>query len=203
MIKEIFIGKPLSHFHVNPIIKAFILSETFLWAAWNSVTPIFAIFAATQIPGGNAEIAASVFSAYMVSRVIFELISARLLNKASDFKKFLFSIFGIFFISGAYIGFAYSKSVLPLYLYAAVSGFGMGIATPAKNALFSTHLDKQKESMEWGVYDAAVFMAMALAAIAGGFIATKYGFQLLFLLAAGVNILAIIPYLLYIHYEKK
>src|SRR3989344_5423131 len=127
MLKDQFIGRNPSHFQVNPVVKAFIISETLLWSAYNFIVPIFAIF-----------------------------------------------------------------------VFYGMAGVGLGIGSPAKHALFSTHLDKDKEPTEWGVYDATHFFSMALAGVVGGFIASQYGFQILFFLASAVNLLGTIPYLLYI-----
>jgi predicted MFS family arabinose efflux permease len=74
---------------------------------------------------------------------------------------------------------------------------GLGIASPAKNSLFSSHLDKDKEVTEWSIYDGFVFMGMAMAATIGGFVANRYGFTFLFYLVATTNLLSIIPYILY------
>src|SRR3972149_834034 len=103
MIKEVFIGKKPSDFHMNGVVKAFIISEIFLWSSWNAITPIFAIFAANKIPGGNTEVAAASFSAYLIVRVIFELISGRYLSKSNDMQKFIMSIFGIILMSVGYL----------------------------------------------------------------------------------------------------
>jgi len=203
MIKEVFLGKKPSDFHINGIVKAFIVSEIFLWSSWNAITPIFAIFAATKIPGGNTEIAAASFSTYLVVRVIFELISGRYLSKSTDVQKFIMSIVGIIFISIGYVGFAMTKDVSSLFLFYGVIGMGLGIASPAKNSLFSLHLDKNKEVTEWSIYDGFVFMGMAMATTIGGFVASKYGFSFLFYLVATTNLLSIIPYLLYAKKEKS
>lgn len=203
MLKESFIGRHPSHFYSNGIVKSFIVSETFLWSAWNFITPIFAIFAANNIAGGNAEIAASVFSVYLIVRVIFELISGRYLSKTTETKQILVIIGGMIMMSFAYLGFALTKSISPLYLFYAVMGIGLGIASPVKNSLFSTHLDKNKESMEWGIYDAVVFLGMALSAALGGFIANKYGFQFLFCISSIINTIGIIPYILHIKGNRK
>ena len=74
---------------------------------------------------------------------------------------------------------------------------GLGIASPVKNSLFSTHLDKNKELTEWSIYDGFVFMGMAMSATIGGFVANRYGFTFLFYLVAITNLLSIIPYILY------
>ncbi|MBF8249891.1 MAG: hypothetical protein HW400_492 [Candidatus Levybacteria bacterium] len=201
MIKEIFLGRKPSDFHMNAVVKAFIISEIFLWSSWNAIIPIFAIFAATKIPGGNTEVAASSFSAYLIVRVIFELISGRYLSRSSEMQKFVVTIIGIILMSGGYVGFALTKNVSSLFLFYGVIGMGLGIASPAKNSLFSSHLDKDKEVTEWSIYDGFVFMGMAMAATIGGFVANRYGFAFLFYLVAITNLLSIIPYILYA--EKK
>jgi|WetSurMetagenome_2_1015567.scaffolds.fasta_scaffold01745_13 hypothetical protein len=201
MIKEIFLGKKPSDFHMNSVVKAFIISEIFLWSSWNAIIPIFAIFAATKIPGGNTEIAASSFSTYLIVRVIFELISGRYLSKSTDLQKFVISIVGIILMSLGYVGFALTETVSSIFIFYGVIGMGLGIASPAKNCLFSSHLDKDKEITEWSIYDGFVFMGMAMAAAIGGFVANRYGFTFLFYLVAGTNLLSIIPYILYA--EKK
>lgn len=203
MIKEIFIGRKPSDFHVNSVVKAFIISEMFLWSSWNAFNPIFAIFAATKIPGSNTEIAAASFSTYLIVRVIFELISGRYLRKSTDIQKLIISILGIILISFGYIGFALTKTIYLLFVFYGVIGMGLGLATPAKNSLFSLHLDKGKEVVEWSLYDGVVFLGMAMSATIGGFIANTYGFTSLFCLIATTNLLSIIPYaLLYSQKEK-
>lgn len=203
MIKEIFIGKRPSDFHMNPVVKAFIISEIFLWSSWNAIIPIFAIFVVNKIPGGNIEIAAASFSAYLISRVVFELISGRYLFESGDIQKFAMTILGIVFISVGYVGFAMTKDIFSIFIFYSVIGMGLGIASPAKNSLFSTHLDKNREVTEWSLYDGFIFMGMAMAAAIGGFVANRYGFTFLFYLVAGTNLLSIIPYLLYTKKEMR
>lgn len=203
MIKEIFLGRKPSHFHINPVVKAFIISEMFLWSSWNAIIPIFAIFAATKIPGGNTEVAASSFSAYLIVRVVFELISGRYLFKSTDMQKFIVTIVGIVLMSAGYTGFAMTKDVFSVFVFYGVIGMGLGIASPAKNCLFSSHLDKDKEVTEWSMYDGFVFMGMAMSATIGGFVANRYGFNFLFYLVAITNLLSIIPYILYTEKKKK
>ncbi|MBI3092632.1 MAG: MFS transporter [Candidatus Levybacteria bacterium] len=198
MFKEQFLGRNPSHFQINPVVKAFIVSETFLWSAWNFVTPIFAIFVVSNIEGGNVQIAASAFSVYLIARVFSELLSGRYLLGKIERGKFILTIGGMLFLSLSYVGFAFSNTIFYLFFFYAMAGVGLGIASPAKNSLFSTHLDKNKEPSEWGIYDAITFTGMALATALGGFIANQYGFSFLFLLASIVNLLGIFPYLLYI-----
>lgn len=190
---------PHTKFGINPIVKAYIISDAFLWSGWNFVMPIFAIFVVNNIAHAPVQIASIGYSIYLISRVVFELISGQLLRNTHDRKKIFATIIGITLISVAYIGFSFSTFVLQLFLFYVVAGMGLGIAAPAKNALFAIHLDKNKESSEWSLADAVAFICMALASTVGGFIAVTYGFKTLFILAACVNLISIIPYILYIY----
>lgn len=199
MLKEAFIGRNPSHFHMNRVVEAFIISETLLWSAWNFVAPIFAIFVVNNVKGGNVQIAASAFSVYLITRVIFEIIVGRYLSEKTDGNKFALAILGMVLMSIAYIGFSLSNTILLLFLFYMLIGTGIGIASPAKNSLFTEHIDKNKSATEWSLYDAITLIGVASATALGGFIAGAYGFSFLFLLAAIVNALGIIPYLLYRH----
>lgn len=203
MIREVFLGKAPSSFHINPIVKAFIVSESFLWAAWNFVAPIFAIFATTNIAGGQIQIAASAYSVHLIFRVITELIIARIATKGNDRKLLGYTMIGIALMTFAYLGFAMASTITHLFVFYAVAGIGFGIASPPKGTLFSEHLDREKATVEWGLADATAFIAIALAAALGGFVAESYGFRLLFILSALVNAISIIPYALLVFSKKR
>lgn len=199
MLKEMFLGKNPSSFHFNPAVKAFIISESFLWPAWNFLVPILAIFVVDNLPGGKIETAGFAYSIYLITRVIFELISGKILTASHTSKKITYIMAGICIVTLSYLSLALTQSILHFYISMSIAGIGFGMLSPAKNSLFSTHLDKDKESLEWGITDATVFIAIALAAALGGLIASTYGFQVLFILAACVNLLAILPYALYLY----
>lgn len=203
MLGESFLGKNPSHFHINAIVKAYIISDSLLWSAWNFVTPIFAIFVLNNIRGGSIETASFGFSAYLIARVIVELLAGKMLVDTSDKRKMKMAIIGMFFLSVSYLGFAFTSEIFQMYFFYIIAGMGLGIASPAKNALFSIHLDKSKEAAEWGISDAVTFAGMAFASAIGGFIVKLYGFQTLFLLAFAINILAIIPYFLFIRKDLR
>ncbi len=198
MFIDRFLGRRPSHFEINPVVKAYIISEAFLWSAWDFVIPIFSVFIVKNIPGGDVQIAAIGYSIYLITRVVFEIISGKLLQKGGDRKKFIMTIAGMSCLSIAYFGFAFSHSILLVFGFYSLLGIGLGIAAPAKNSLFSIHMDKNKEATEWSLTDAVSFICMALATALGGFIAASYGFFALFILAAIVNLFAMVPYFAYV-----
>lgn len=198
MFIDRFLGRRPSHFELNPIVKTYIVSEAFLWSAWDLMLPIIAIFISQKVEGGNIQLAATGYSIYLVTRVIFELIIGRVLQNSTIRRKLTIAILGISLLSLGYLGFAFANSITVVFLFYSFLGVGMGTAAPAKVSLFSTHLDKNKESGEWSLADAVTFICMALSTALGGFIAAQYGFQKLFLLSAIVNAFSIIPYFLII-----
>lgn len=202
MASEHFLGRLPSHFHLNKIIRAYIISESLVWSAWNFVIPILAVFVVNHIKGGNVQTAASAYSIYLLSRVIFELICGKVLIKTSDRKKYILVIIGTLAITLAYLFLSISNTVSMLLIGYMIAGLGLGLSEPAKNALFSIHIDKDKEATDWSISDAISFASMALASALGGFFATVYGFHTLFLLAAFVNLFGALPFILFI-YKKN
>lgn len=198
MLREQFIGRNPTHFVTSSIVRAFITSELFLWSAWDTVIPFLSIFLVKDIPGADIQTAAFGYSVYLITRVIFELISGKDLSNSSDKKKIYAAILGLIFTSLACFGFALIKTLPFIFIAYLLAGIGIGVASPAKNSLFSTHLDKNKAAAEWSIYDAVVFICIALATSLGGFIATVYGFETFFIVAAVWILVATIPYLLFI-----
>jgi len=195
MLKEQFIGRNPSHFRLSNIVEAFIISETFLWSAWNFVTPIFAIFVVNNIRGGNVQIAASAFSVSLIDRVMFEIITGKYLNNKTDGNRLRLAVLGMVVMSIAYLGFAFSHTIPLLFSFYIMVGIGFGMASPAKYSLFTEHIDKDKATTQWSLYDAITLIGIASATALGGFIASLYGFTFLFILASIVNLLGIVPYL--------
>src|SRR6185295_372486 len=198
MLRESFGGHNPSHFISSSIVKSFVVSEIFLWSSWFGILPLFGVFVVSDVAGGNLQLAAWGYSIYLISRVIFELLSGKYFAHSSVKQKIYVSIFGLFFSSIGILGFAFTNSITLLFVFFILTGFGIGIASPPKNSLFSSHLDKNKETTEWGIYDAVVFICIALSTALGGFIATQYGFRAFFTIAGIWMFLGIIPYILYL-----
>jgi MFS transporter, DHA1 family, multidrug resistance protein len=188
---------------INPIVKAFIISEAFLWSGWYLVIPIAALFVANEIPGGNIQIAATGYSVHLTTRVIFELLSGKYLSKTNDRRKLYAACVGIIFTSIALFSFAFTNSVTLMLISYTLAGIGFGIGSPAKNALFSMHMDKDKETAEWGIADGVTFICNAAATAVGGYLAMQFGFHVLFFIAGIVSCIGLVPYLTAIAVTKN
>ncbi len=190
---------------VNPLVRVFILSEGFFWSAWNFIIPIFAVFVVEKVPDGNIRIAALGLTVYLFVRVITELFVSNFISFSSNRMRVYTDIMGMILLSACYMLVAIVPTIITIYIFFIMAGISFGISSPAKFSLFSINIDKNREAASWGAYHAVTLTGMGIAAAIGGTIAYEFGFRILFFLSGIVNLLGIIPYMMYdkIHKEHK
>ncbi len=128
-------------------------------------------------------------------RAVCELFIGKFVRKVTTAHKFLLTILGLSLITISYVGFAITESILILTIFFSIFGLGWGIASPIKNSLFATNLDKSNETFEVGLYESVTLIGMAVAVAFGGIVAYSYGYRVLFLIAAVLNTMSILPYI--------
>jgi len=195
MLKEVFGGHRPTHFNPNIYVKSFITSETIFWSAQNLFAPIFAIFVANEISGGGIETAATAISIFWIVRILLELFSTIFFNKPTELTRIVLVIIGLLMSGIAQLFFTQATLVIHVYIIYSFIGIGIGLASPQRNSLFSSHIDKNHETTEWGAYDIVTFIGIALSTTLGGFIATQYGFKTLFLVSGVLCLVSVIPYI--------
>lgn len=140
--------------------------------------PIYAIF--VERIGGDIMTASSAWAVYSIIigclLLVFGKIEDRLNKRKMVVLGYLLSTIGI-------TGYLFVREPLHLYVVQAILGFS-AITNPAWNAIFSTSLDKHRESSEWAYWEGSVRIDAGIAAIVGGAIATVFGFRVLFILMA-------------------
>ena len=96
----------------------------------------------------------------------------------------------VFTISIAFIPLFYLIISTPLQLYVVqfVLGFFTAFTFPTYMAIFTRHLDKQKEGTEWGIYFTLTDLTSAAFAALGGFVATTQGFPILIIVVATISV---------------
>ncbi len=194
--------RPYFKTYVDPVVRMIILSDIFFWSAWYTVLPLLSVFAIQEIPGATIETATFGFSIYLVSRVIASMLGSVFSAKTTDGRRVFILIYSILVLNLAYILMAFTRSIVTFYIFYIIIGLGFGLANPIRSALFSMHLDKHKETMEWAVLDSLILLGIAACALIGGMVIKQYGFTVLFLLATIFNFMSIFPYLLYKHRYK-
>lgn len=95
-------------------------------------------------------------------------------------------VLGLFLASFAYFGYMFVDHIWQVFLLQIILGLSATLANPTWCKMFTRHLDKGKEGVEWSMYDVVVGVGAGLAAALGAFIADMYGFDILFFIVGVV-----------------
>ncbi len=163
-------------------------SFTFNIAA-GAFAPLYAIFV-EKIGGGIFE-ASSVWATQAITIGILIFLLGRIEDKI-DKRKALVLGYSLHFLG--FIAYIFVQNVLQLFLLQIFFGIASAITIPAFDAFYSRSLDRGKESSEWGIWESGTRIIMALSAVAGGYIASTYGFRTLFIFMSvfsGISVLIV------------
>lgn len=167
---------------VNPVIKFLTYSDILMMSGWGLISPILAVFITEQVPGGTLEIAGLASTIYFLIKSFLQVPVARYIdkNKGED-DDFYVMILGSIIITISALAFIFVSNVWQLYLVQILYGIGGALSYPSWLALFTRHIDKHEEGLEWSMYYTSTDLGAALAAGLGGFIASTFGYNWVFL----------------------
>ncbi len=173
---------------INPVIRFLIISDTVLSGAAGLIGPIFALFIEGFIKGGNAAVAGIAAGIYLFTKSVLQIPIAHLIDKIRGEKDDFWIMF-IFTILIAFIPLLYLiiDTPLQLYLIQFALGFLTAFTFPTYMAIFTRHIDKEKEGTEWGVYFTLTDLTSAALAAIGGYIATAQGFPALIIAVVAIS----------------
>lgn len=188
---------------VDPFVKAFLVSDALLYSALNIVTVFFAVYASTRVSGGSIGAATWSLSLGYGVRIVTELSSGKTISRQTEANKTLIIIAGMILIGLAYAGLGLSPNAAWLYVWWALGGLGWGLALPTKLAVVSGRVNPEQSTQEWGLNDAANMSLIAVTTAICGFAVTRIGIQPLLITAAGINVAAAVPYLVFMRHGTK
>ena len=178
--------------NINRVVKTLVVTDFFVNAAFGSFGPVFAIFITGQIAGGSASVAGYAAASYWIIKSLVQLPIARFLDRADGEKSHFWAMFlGFFFSSFVPIAYLFVETPFHLYVLEGIHGFIMAWAVPAWYAIFTRHVDKWRISFEWSLESVfSVGLATAGASALGGYVFDHFGYQVLFLSAGIVSMIA-------------
>lgn len=175
---------------VNPIIKTLIFSDLLILSGFGLISPIFAVFITNQIKGGSLEVAGLAATIYLVTKSLGQIPVGDYVDKIKgerdDFRFMLVGSIGFSLVPFLYL---FLTTPAQLYLVQLFYGLATALTFPSWMAIFTRHIDSQKEGLEWGTYYTLTDLGGALSATVGGILAQNFGFRPLFVL---VGILSLI-----------
>ncbi|PIR72317.1 MAG: hypothetical protein COU42_01765 [Candidatus Nealsonbacteria bacterium CG10_big_fil_rev_8_21_14_0_10_36_24] len=181
---------------INKVIKILVVSDFFLNSAWGLLAPIFALFIVQNITFGNTAQAAKVagFSTlcYWTVKSFLQIPIAKYLDKNHGEKDdFLFIVLGTFLTGLVPIGYFFSSLSWHIYIFQVLHAVGMAMMVPSWYAIFTRHIDKGKEAFEWGLDSTFLGFGVGITGAIGGIMAAVFGFKLIFILVAAMNIISV------------
>jgi MFS family permease len=184
------IKKTRNKFLINRVIRFLILSDLFILSGWGMTSPIFAIYVTEQVKMAGIETVGLASTVYLLLKSGLQVPLASFMDKVrGERDDFLAMVIGSVIICLVPLLYILVRTVPQLFVIQAIYGIGGALSYPSWLALFTRHVDKQKEAWEWSLYYTAIDLSGAGVAALGGFLAKYWGFKPLFLLVFGLSFL--------------
>lgn len=166
--------------NINPVVRFLIISDMVIVGAAGLLGPIFAIFVEEFIQGGNAAVAGIAASIYLFTKSILQIPIAHLIDRIRGESDDFWLLF-VFSILCALVPILYLFIHTPFQLYVVefITGVFTAFTFPTYMAIYTRHIDHEKEGTEWGVYFTLTDLTSAALAAVGGLIASTQGFPTL------------------------
>jgi len=175
---------------INHAIKILITSDFVINAGLSLFGPIFAIFVADRIAGGSIAVVGYAAAITQVFKVVLQIPIAQWLDRNhGEYDDFYSMIIGSYTIAITPFLYLFADAAIHIYLIQALVGIGAALAVPPWFAIFTRHIDKLQENVEWSLESVAVGISGASAAALGGVLAERVGFEAVFIVGGLLAVL--------------
>lgn len=169
---------------LNRIIKYLVYSDLIFYTGWGLISPIFAVYILQSIAGGSVFVVGMAAAVHLVTRSLLRVPFGIQADKSQK-KAYWCMFWGLLIASFIPAGYILSENQWHIYLLQAVLGSSLAMSTAGWTGIFTKHMDKGRESTEWGVDAVAVGLGPGIAGALGGAAVTFFDFNSVFL-AVGV-----------------
>ena len=176
---------------LNKIIKYLVLSDLVFYSGWGLISPVFAIFLLNSIVGGTAFVVGLAAGINLVIRSLLRVPFGILADRGQKVSYHLM-IWGLLISALVPLGYLYSTLPVHIYLLQAILGAALAMSTAGWTCLYARHLDRGKESTEWGVDAVAVGIGPGIAGILGGAAVTYFSFNMVFVAVTLVGLIGVL-----------
>lgn len=203
-MKKVIVSKDyFSLSRINPVIKFLTISDVIVIGGVGLLSPIFAVFVTDGITGGSVEVVGIAEMLFLLTSSLLQVPVAFLIDKIGGEKDdFLFLFIGTLLTSFVFFMYIFIETPMQLYIVQLIYGAITAVTLPSWYAIFTRHIDKKHEGVEWGVYKTLTALASALTAGLSGFIAYRFGFNSLFLIVGIISVIGAL-FLLFVLKELK
>lgn len=178
---------------VNRVIKYFVMADLLFFAGWGFVSPIFSVFIVEEIRDAtivSVGISAAIFWSF---RSFVQPPLANALDKMEGEKDDLYAlILGLLLAGVTAFMFVLVNTVYQLYVLQIFHGAALGMYHVSWRAIFSRHLDKDRQAFDWSFDSAVIGIAIAVTSFVGSLLASNFGFDVTFIIAGVLSLVAVV-----------
>ncbi|NIT03655.1 MFS transporter [Candidatus Saccharibacteria bacterium] len=183
-LRKFFVG-----IKVNRIIEFLTLSDILVLSGWGLVTPIIAVFFTEQVEGGSVALAGLASAVYFLVKSFVQIPIARYIDlKRGEWDDYWIMIAGSLLITTSAFLYILVKYPWQVMVVQAIYGIGGALSYPSWLAIFTRHVDRHEEGLEWSLYYTATDLGSALAGAIGGLMAATFGYNLVFAVAGVMSL---------------
>ena len=164
------------------------LSDIFISTGFGLIDPILAIYIKDGLSGGTVFSAGVASMIFLLVKSLVQLPFSKSVDDMDDVARSRWLLLGTICIAAVPFVYIFSTSIVHIYIAQLLHGAGSGLSYSAWLGVWSTHLDKGKESYEWSLYSTLAGIGTAISAFIGGFVAQYIGFQLTFALVGVISL---------------
>jgi len=176
---------------INRVIKTLIFSDLLMMGSFGLIVPVFAVFITDFISGGTVEVVGIASTVYLLTKSLGQLLAAELIDRIKGERDdFLSMVIGSVVMCSSYLLYLLVHTPMQLYIVQFIIGLATAFTFPSWMAIYTRHIDSDKEGKEWGMYFTLTDLAGAGTAAIGGVIAYNLGFKPLFVIVAGFGIIS-------------
>jgi MFS family permease len=176
---------------VNRIITILIYSDLLFLSAGGFLTPIYAVFITGQVRGGSVAVVGFATTIFWVIKSLAQFpVSWYADQIKGERDDYAMMIVGSTIASTVpLLYYFYAVQAWQVYLLEALNGLGFALAVPTFLAMFTRHIDKNRENLEWTLHSNAVGLGFAATAALGGVLGDRFGLRVIFLIVSAVMFL--------------
>lgn len=177
---------------LNTVIAFIIGSDFLITVSASLLSPIFALFVTGQITNGSASVVGYAIAIYWITKSALQLPIARFIDKNhGEVDDYYFMISGVILGGTIMAGYYFAYQTWHVFALQFMLGVADAMLVPPFYAVFTRHIDKGSEGMEWSLRSSLSLGGGAgLGSALGGVLLATVGFRNIFLLAAAIYFLS-------------
>ncbi len=166
---------------MNRTMRLLMLSDIFVLTGFGLIQPVLAIFINGDVAGGTVLTAGLASTIFLVIKSLVQLPFGKYIDGRTGKTRWL--MIGTMLMASVPIIYLSADNIYQIYLAEAIYGLGSGLAYPTWLGLWSTNMDKGKESFQWSIYSTSTGLGTAATGTMGAAIASVLGFEATFIFA--------------------